>query len=185
MEVFTAGIRQTEETIKRYAIVQYNIFQIRKLAFTIALSLFLAICGVLLGAQNNASALILVFLGCIIYTNKYVPATVTANKVIRVFNGKFPVLSYRFTENDIFLGEAKITDYKNLICLVEDESYLYFFQTSQYGIMVPKASVNGNNGAAGLRELVSKNTNLSWQRPNSLLNFNIGKLLKICFPLKR
>jgi len=88
-------------------------------------------------------------------------------------------------KNDIFLGEAKITDYKNLICLVEDESYLYFFQTSQYGIMVPKASVNGNNGAAGLRELVSKNTNLSWQRPNSLLNFNIGKLLKICFPLKR
>ena len=59
------------------------------------------------------------------------------------------------------------------IRLVEDGDYLYLFQSSQYGTMVKKSTVQGNGEADGLKRFLTEKTSLKWVAPPSVLSFNL------------
>ena len=65
------------------------------------------------------------------------------------------------------------TTYSAFIRLVEDEDYLYLFQSSKYGTMVKKSTVQGDGEADGLKRFLTEKTSLKWVAPPSVLSFNL------------
>ena len=94
------------------------------------------------------------------------PANYLANRVIALFHGRFPVLHYSFSETGMKIEDKKPeTTYSAFIRLVEDGDYLYLFQSSQYGTMVKKSTVQGDGEADGLKRFLTEKTSLKWVAP--------------------
>lgn len=181
MKEYSASITQSAQTIKRYARIQYGIFYRKVKLIGFALSVALVLVGGFL-VKSEGLSLLLIFLGCILFTNMNAPANFTANRVIALFKGKFPTLNYSFGPEGFGIdGREETIKYKKLMRLVEDDEYFYLFQSPQYGSMLKKSSVQGKDGAIGLRKMLEEKTKLKWTKPSTVFNFGL-KDLKELFP---
>ena len=178
MRQYTGAIVQSPETVKRYCTLQYNVFQTRKKIAVLALSVALAVSGIIIAGNNKLLGLGLAFVGCLIFSNSNAAAEYTANRIIELFKGNYPTLHYSFSYSFLMLEDSnKTVEYNSLIRLVEDDEYLYLFENPQYAVMVKKSLISGENGAEGLKKLLSEKTGLLWTRPLSVLNFKLSNLL--------
>lgn len=176
MKEYTAYIIQSKDTIKRYSEVQFNVFHTSAKLIGAAVSVALVLLGAF-AVKTEVLSLLMIFLGCVIFTNLNAPANYTANRVIALFREKFPTLHYNFSESGMLIeGKAPQIKYSGIIRLVEDEDYLYIFQSPQYGSMIKKSSVSGEDELYGLKCLLSEKTQLKWTRPPTILNFNLKNL---------
>lgn len=173
MEHYTADTIQSPETIRRFSEVKFNIFQMPVKLAGVLISVLLVLAGGF-AVKSEGLSLLLIFLGCVLFTNLNAPANYLANRVIALFHGRFPVLHYSFSETGMKIEDKKPeTTYSAFIRLVEDEDYLYLFQSSQYGTMVKKSTVQGDGEADGLKMFLTEKTSLKWVAPPSVLSFNL------------
>ncbi len=178
MKPYYAGIQQSRETITRYSRVQFNIFKSRTKLAVICFAAGLVVIGLALLNSYKALAVILVFLGCIVFANQDAGANYTANLVIDMFQGKFPRLKYAFFSSGFLIADnEKEIPYRSLIRLVEDDEYLYLFQSDKLGYMIKSSTVIGDRGLQGLKELLAEKTKLKWTRQNRFLTFSLSSQL--------
>ncbi len=177
MALFTASIKQNTETIRQYASVLFNVFYSRIKIIGFLISVFLVLTGGFIVKREGIS-LLLIFLGCILFTSLDAPARYMANRVIALFHGSFPLLVYSFYDDYFLLNdkETKIS-YDSLIKLIEDEKYYYLFQTKQYGIMVRKDSVSGDTAEEGFKEFIGEKAKLKWEKPPTIMSINLKTLI--------
>lgn len=176
MKVYTAHIQQSRETVRRYSEVQFNVFHTKVKLAGVSLSVLLVLLGAF-AVKAEALSLLMIFFGCVLFTNLNAPANFTANRVIALFQGKFPTLHYRFSPEGMWIdGKEPAVKYNKIIRLVEDDEYLYLFQSPQYGSMIKKSTVCGDEGIYGLRDLLTQKTGLKWTRPPTILNFKLRNL---------
>lgn len=176
MKIYTARIQQSKETIRRYSEVQYNVFHTSAKLMGLAISVALVLLGAF-AVKAEVLSLVLIFLGCVLFTNLNAPANFTANRVIALFQGKFPELHYTFSPSGMLIeGRTPEVSYSDFIRLVEDEEYLYLFQSPQYGSMIRKDTVSGEDDLYGFMNFLSEKTRLKWTRPPTILNFNLKKI---------
>ena len=109
MKPYYAGIQQSRETITRYSRVQFNIFKSRTKLAVICFAAGLVVIGLALLTSYKALAVILVFLGCIVFANQDAGADYTANLVIDMFQGKYPRLKYAFFSSGFMIDSARYT----------------------------------------------------------------------------
>ncbi len=176
MNSYFAGIQQSKETITRFSRVQFNIFKYKTKIAIICFCAGLLVIGLALLNTFKALAVILVFLACIIYANQDAGADYTANMVIDMFKSHYPKLKYVFTQSGYKINDnEKILKYKDVIKLVEDDEYLYIFQTEQYGIMIKASTVYGDEGLQGFKDFISKETKLRWTKQNRFLSMGSSR----------
>lgn len=181
MIIYTAGIKQSAESIKKYANMQFNIFHVKAKLIGVVLSIVLVVLGGL-AVSNNALSIVLIFSGCVLFTNLNAPANFTANHVAACFHGEFPTLSYFFSPSYFKVGgNDKEIPYEKLVRLAEDQDYLYLFQSSRYGFILKKATINGEDGIEGFKSFLTRETGLKWRKPPTLMNFNLMNLKEL-FP---
>ena len=182
MKQFTAYIVQTPQTIRRYAEVQFNVFHTTAKIVGAAVSVALVLLGGFVVKQEVPS-LLLIFLGCVLFTNLNAPANFTANRVIALFKGKFPTIRYRFTADGMYVNnKADPVPYSSFIRLVEDENYFYLFQSTQYGSMIRKDTVGGDGSTYNLRDMLEERTGRKWTRPPTMLNFKLKNIRELFGP---
>ena len=102
MKPYYAGIQQSRETITRYSRVQFNIFKSRTKLAVICFAAGLVVIGLALLTSYKALAVILVFLGCIVFANQDAGADYTANLVI----AQMLFLEAEDPDKDIYLYEG-------------------------------------------------------------------------------
>lgn len=171
--IYTAEMKHSAETIRKAAGMQYNTF-----AFGRKLGQFIAsIALLIMGAVGGKSAIGILCLaaGCfLIVSLDYRPKTV-ADQICRSFKGKFPQLHYFITASGLRTqNTAEETPYSSLIRLIDDGKYLYLYINQATAFMIDKATVNGENGANGLKDYIAGKAGLSWKKPFSLLSMNIS-----------
>lgn len=182
MKEFTAYIVQTPQTIRRYSEVQYNVFHTTAKVTGAVIAVALVLVGGFV-VKQEAVSLLLVFLGCVLFTNLNAPANFTANRVISLFRGKFPTIRYRFTSKGMQVNDkAEPVPYSKFIRLVEDENYFYLFQSPQYGSMIRKDTVAGAGSTYNLRDMLQEQTGLKWTRPPTALNFKLKNIQELFGP---
>lgn len=173
MEEYRAFIIQSPETIRRFSEVKFNVFQLPVKLVGVVISVLLVLAGGF-AVKSEGLSLLLIFLGCVLFTNLNAPANYLANRVIALFHGKFPVLHFSFSEAGMRIEDREPeTAYSAFIRLVEDEDYLYLFQSSQYGTMVKKSTVQGDGGVCEFKRFLTEKTGLKWVAPPSVLSFNL------------
>ena len=164
MSVYTARIKQSENTINALTQMQYNIYQKKLKLGLVAVSVLLTVAGILLYDKNKA-ALALTFIGCILFTNLNVYPRYIADRLIKACKGNFPTLIYYFEKDGIKVGTgAKSSGYNKVIYMTDDERYLYIFFTSSFCYIVEKAAVSGENSYEGLKAFLEKKTKLPVKR---------------------
>ncbi len=154
----------------------FNVFYSKLIISGYFVSILLVITGGFFVKKEGAS-LLLILLGCVIFTNIDAPAKYMANRVITLFHGNFPRLVYYFYEDYMQLKDKEtMIPYDNLIKIVEDEEYYYLFQTRQYGIMIRKNSVSCAVESIGLKQFIEEKTGLRWEKPPTIMNINLKAL---------
>ena len=176
MELYSAGMRHSAETVRQFTLLQYNTFEWwRKLLFFL-LSAALIVFGV--SSLSSLPMIFCLFAGCLILTNLDSRANSVADGVIEAMQGSYPLLRYSFSGSAFTDGANRPeVPYKRLLRLIADEKYLYLFTSKASGYMIEKESVQGPDGADGLMALISRETGLGWEKPFSLLTFRLRDLL--------
>ena len=147
---YTADMVHTEETIRLYAITQYNLFRKKQKYLTTLASCALIVSGMLIRTDIWPRALLLL-IGCVLSTNLYAAPKHIADEVIRRFNGRLPVLCYSFGADRFTVNTSSVpVCYDSVFLLADDKKYLYIFLTPETGYMMNKASVSGEGGYEGL-----------------------------------
>lgn len=173
---YTAKMKHSSETVKRFTVLQYNTFEPVGKIIRIVLALALIIVGSLSGSTTAFIAL--AFLGCILLTNLNTRAESVADQLERALQGKFPELEYSFSETGFTDGADRAEiPYSDFIRLIEDDDYLYLFISKASGYMLEISSVIGENGAEGLKRLLSEKSGCEWTRPVTLLSFSLKDVL--------
>lgn len=176
MEVVTASMQHTQETIRLLSKMQYNIFCFGKKAVQILCGLILILIG--LFGQGVVSTVLALFAGCWLCMNTDVPAKMRAGKVIESMKGHFPFTQYDFDKKFFTLsaGDSKERiPYSSLIRLVEDNRYLYLYISKLSAYMVDKSTAKPDIDM--LMHRVSDGSGLKWTRPASLFSFGLRTLL--------
>lgn len=178
MELFTAHIVQSKDTITRYTEMQFNLFRRKEKIIFLIFAFCIVIIGLFLLNTNNTLGLIIILIGCLFLTNTNVLAHSAANRVVTMFNGNFPTLHYVFTSNEIIVSSTdKKIKYKNLCRITEDNDYLYLFETPYYCLMVDIHTISGDGGTEKLRKLITDRSGLTFEKPITILNFSLADIL--------
>ena len=176
MELYSAEIQHSAETIKRFTKLQYDTFEWWRKLLLLALSVILILFG--LSSGSSVAMVFCLFAGCLLLTNLSFRANSVAEGVAEAMHGKYPLLHYSFSETGFTDGEDRPeVPYGSLYRLIADERYLYLFVSKASGYMLSRDSVKGEGDIAGLMALVSEKSNLSWKGPFSLLTFSLRDLL--------
>ena len=144
---YTAEIQHSETTFRQLSKVQHNEYGKPLKLTMIAMGLVALLIGLSSGFSNTP-AIILLFIGCWIFTSLNLPAQRNAEKLIELAAGDFPRTRYQFLSGEIRItstdSSGDITsslEYRKIYDILEDKEYLYLFLNRSAGYMIPKASV--------------------------------------------
>lgn len=100
-------------------------------------------------------------------------------------------MKYQFMDKEFLVdGEGKMNvPYTKIKRLVEDNDYLYIFLGKKSLFMVSKKDVTLNNNSDtnnlnNLMEIISRQSNLPWERVSTMLFINLNKLKRAFSDLK-
>lgn len=176
MTLYTAEMKHSADTLKRFTTLQYNAFEMVRKVIMILLAIILIITGV--SAGSSAALILCLFLGCIILTNLNAKAESVADQVAKSLNGHYPQLKYSFTENGFTDGEDRPeVPYVSLIRLIEDNDYLYLFISKASGYMIEAKTIQGTGGEHELKKLISEKSGLNWTSPPTILNISLKDII--------
>ena len=140
----------------------------------------IAIALILYGLYMDSSMLtpmICLFIGCVMIANLNIGPRMLAKQVIKQMGNQFPHSHYVFNASEFkFHEEAEAVPYGKLIRLIEERQYFYLYVSEDSGYMVDKATITGSD-VNGFKQFLTEKTGLKWERPASLLTFNLRSLL--------
>lgn len=177
--LFTGRARYDEKTIFAFCKVQFSAFQAKKQIGFVLVSLIMILAGVS-GRLGGAVSTILVLLGCWgpMYLNS-IPKN-DADKLIKAFDGKFPTSVYSFDNDGFDISSGKDRNrigFDNIIRLIEDDAYFYFFAAPQVAYVVDKTSLSPAD-SDGFKQLASKQTELEWTQARLWYSVKLSTLIK-------
>lgn len=177
--LFTGRVRYNENAIIAFCKVQFSAFRGKKQIGFILGSLIMLLAGVS-GRLGGAVSTILVLLGCWgpMYLNS-IPKN-DADKLIKAFDGKFPTSVYSFDRDGFDISSGKDKNrigFDNIIRLIEDDEYFYFFAAPQVAYVVDKSSLSPAD-ADGFMRLASERTELEWTKARRWYSVKLSTLIK-------
>ena len=176
--LYTASMAFTEETVRTFTAMQYNVFRRKRKYFIAGIAFLLIVAGLILGVTNWQGVLPLL-IGCVIITNLLAVPNHIANRLLAQFGGKLPTLEYRFYPDRMDVSTSKVPiHYKTLLRMEDDKKYLYLFVSAENGYMISKSSVEGADDYAGLVRLLESGAGKTVHRYSSMFSVSLFSLLK-------
>lgn len=175
MAVFKAEMKHDASTITKLMITRYNTFQYGKKMIRFVIAIALILYG-LYADPTMFTPMVALIIGCLMIANLNIGPRMLAKQLIKQMGGAFPHSRYVFNASEFrFHEEADPVPYRRLIRLIEERQYFYLYVSEDSGYMVDKATITGGD-VQGFKQLLAEKTGLKWQRPNSLLTFNLRSL---------
>ena len=177
--LYTAGMVHSEKSIRRLAILQYDLFQPYRKYVIMAAGAAMIVFG-FFGGLNLQGAGVCVFLGCLCLWFSKAPAQVTANRMVEAIRGKYPRTELYFREEGVAVTDGKDwfrMDYEMIQRVVEDKEFYYLWLTRATSYMIDKTTVEPADQKA-FKAFLEQKTGLLTEAPPTLLRFNLGAVLR-------
>ena len=176
--LFAGEMIHNEKSIRRLAILQYDLFQpYRK--YVILLAGFAMILFGFFGGLNLQGAGVCVFLGCLCLWFCKIPAQVTANRMVDAIAGQYPHTELYFREEDVAVTDGKkwfYMPYSMIQRVVQDKEFYYLWLTSATSYMIDKTTVEPD--LKEFQSFLEQKTGLLTENPPGLLRFNLGAVVR-------
>lgn len=175
---FSGRAVYNEDAIKAFCRVQYAAFKKRNQLTFILLGIsliVLAVCGEIGGTLSVVVGAV----GCWILTLPGVVSKSDADKLVAATEGRFSTSKYSFDDKgfDIAVGsETNRLGYDNMIRLIEDRNYFFFFAAPQLAYIVEKKTLDPND-VDKFRAYTSRRIGLEWTRSRPWYSVNIKGLI--------
>ena len=178
--LYRAKMNHNATTIEKLVVMQFSVFQMPKKIMLIISAVLMIIYGLIMSKKGLITSYFCLFLGCTIITGLDVRPKMNARKAIRQLNGKYPVSSYSFSQVGFRDADnRKELSYSTLKKLAYDQKYLYLYVSSKSAYMVSASSVQGIDGLNGLKNLISGESGLRWERPFTFWSFKAKDLFEL------
>lgn len=176
---YSAGMIHSESSIRRLAVLQYDLFQPwRKLLF-IAVGMAMLLFGVMADLPLQAAGTI-VFLGCLCLWFCKAPAQVTANRMNAAIGGAYPQTELYFCREAVAVTDGSDwfqMPYPLVQRMVQDNQYVYLFLSASTSYMIDKSTVLPCN-LSGFQSFLEDRTGLLVENPPTLFRLNIAALIR-------
>lgn len=175
---YTGKATYNEAALTAFCKVQFSAFRRQTQVFVALLGLalvVLAVCGVTSGGVS----VILGALGCWIITLPGVLPKSDADRLIAAMQGNFSTSVYSFDDKGFDIVAGKDTNrlgYDNMIRLIEDDMYYFFFATPKLAYIVEKASVRPF-GEEKFKSYVSRRVGLEWTKSRPWYRVSLRSLI--------
>ena len=175
---FSGRAVYNEDAVKAFCRVQYAAFKKRNQLTFILLGIaliVLAVCGVISGTLS----IVVGAVGCWVLTLPGVVSKSDADKLIAAMDGSFGASKYSFDDKgfDIVAGnETNRLGYDNMIRLIEDESYFFFFAAPQLAYIVEKKTLNPHD-TEKFKAYTSRRVGLEWTRSRPWYSVSVKGLI--------
>lgn len=162
---FSGRVVYDENAIRAFCKVQYAAFKRKSQATFIVCGvafIVLAVCGVIGGTLS----IVVGAVGCWVLTLPGVVSRSDADKLITAMDGKFAASKYSFDDKgvDIAAGnESNRLVYDNMIRLIEDDNYFFFFAVPQLAYIVEKKTIIPHD-IEKFKAYTSRRVGLEWTR---------------------
>lgn len=177
MEIYTASVDHSRESIEAMCIMQFNMFQRPKKIIATVLALALILWGIL-GALSSAYAIALIAIGCVVLASLDAPARALAQTIYEGFGKKPPRVEYSFTDSDFtYSRDGERLALSSLIRLVDDGTYLYLYVSKKTAYLIDRKTVIGKEGLTGLKKLLSERSGQDWKKVRPMFSFSLGEML--------
>ena len=173
--LYTAGMVHNEKSIRRLAILQYDLFQPYRKYVILAVGFAMILFG-FFGGLNLQGAGVCVFLGCLCLWFSKAPAQVTANRMVEAIGGKYPRSELYFREEEVAVTDGKewfYMPYGMIQRVIEDKEYIYLWLTRATSYMIDKATLEPADQKA-FKAFLEARTSLLTENTPSLFRFNLG-----------
>lgn len=175
---FSGRAVYNEDVIRAFCKVQYATFKKKNQATFIICGIALialAVCGVIGGTFS----IVVGAVGCWVLTLPSVVSKNDADKLITAMDGRYSMSKYSFDDNEIDIAagnESNRLGYDNMIRLVEDDSYFFFFAAPQLAYIVEKKSLDPND-TEKFKAYTSCRVGLEWTRSRPWYSMNVKAII--------
>ena len=160
---FSGRAVYNENAIKAFCKVQYSAFKKKNQILIVLLGIALIVLAVC-GLTKGAASIVIGVIGCWVITLPGVVPKSDADKLIAAMDGKFGTSKYSFDDKgfDIVAGsDTNRLGYDNMIRLIEDSDYFFFFATPQLAYIVEKKTLNPKSEEK-FKAYTSRRVGLEW-----------------------
>lgn len=195
IEMITASMQHTPETIQRLSFMQYQNFGFAQKIFLALLSCLLVITGIREWSQLPVLSILCLFAGCWMFSSFKVYPMYRAKKICQSFHDNYPFTRYEFRKDHFtFYGDSgkEIVPYARLIRLVEDSSYLYLYISRQSAFMIDLQTLRPEENTMSsekqqkseitlqnvLKKRIAEGSGLGWTRPHTRTSLSLLSILQ-------
>lgn len=160
---YTAKTKYDADCINAFCRARFALYQKKKQAIIVILSLILIIVGAL-GWIGTVGAVISIPIGCWLLTSIGSFPKSDADRMINAANGKFPESQYCFDNSGFSIvsgNQANRIEYESITRLIEDDYYFFFFATPKLAYMVHKPGIRPHD-VSGFRSYTAQCCKLDW-----------------------
>lgn len=177
--VYSAGMIHDENSIRRLAALQYDLFQMWRKLLYIVTGVFLILFGVMASLPLQAAGSI-VFLGCLCLWFCKASAQITANRMIAAIAGAYPHTELYFCRDKVEITDGRSwfhLPYRLIQRVVQDDRYVYLFLNASTSYMIDKSMVDPRD-LSGFQSFLEEHTGLLTETPPTLFRLNIAALIR-------
>ena len=167
-----------ENAIKAFCKVQYSAFKKKNQILIVLLGLALIVLAVC-GLTKGVASIVVGVIGCWVITLPGVVPKSDADKLIAAMDGKFGTSKYSFDDKgfDIVAGsDTNRLGYDNMIRLIEDSDYFFFFATPQLAYIVEKKTLNPKSEEK-FKAYTSRRVGLEWTSARPWYSLNLKAVI--------
>lgn len=175
---YTGKATYNEDALNAFCKVQFAAFNKKTQVIAVLIGIALIVLAVS-GAIGGTFSIIIGALGCWVVTLPGVFPKSDADKLVKAMNGKFSTSVYSFDDKGFDIVAGKDTNrlgYDNMIRLIEDEYYFFFFATPKLAYVVEKLSIRPE-GTEKFKSYVSRRVGLEWTKARPWYSVNVRAIV--------
>lgn len=175
--LYSASIEFDRKKVTRLTRIQFYSRALVRTIITVLCAAALLIIGI--GGQRGFLSTLALAFGAFLIISIFSRESSLSGKIISHYNGEYPIVFYRFSDDGISGSQTKeLIPYSDITMLLEDSSFIYLFRSSSAVIMIEKSSVKGERELNGLMDYLCEKTTHSFKKTSFLLTANIVQLFR-------
>lgn len=180
MPNYDVQFRFDRDVIRAVASTQMNLLQRRFQLVLLCLATAAIYASFALHAADAIKILVLA-LGCWLFTSMQYPVQAQVKKATQALGGKYPLLHYCFFEDHFTvsgIGSQQIT-YDQIARLVRTRRFLYLL-TAQQKLLCIACSALPDGKIGEFRSFLERKSGLTWKWQAGVLGFHLPVFLRCC-----
>ena len=174
---YRGSVEYTAQTVRKMEKIRYRTFSFITSLVRIVCGAVMVVSGYFTGGSWGT---LFVAFGCILAVSGDVVGRWRCDQTVKAMGGRTIHVDYEFADQEFVsvTGRERLScAYRDIICLMEDESSYYLYPNEHQVYMLQKETLRPSD-REGFRRFLSERCRVEWLKPLSLLTVNLKQIIQ-------